>query len=161
MPSSQGVYKPGLCFSPGHRIQPACPVPSCLAPIYPFVHTTSSPTTALSLSPLSLSPDPHRRLVILRTMSDSKSATAVMQKSPNGTGDGSKATVSAQIRHPPATAPSLLTRTPTPQPGGSTSSTTDGAANGAGPDQATSPYMMAAPVPGGLSPPPYHYKRRK
>ncbi|KAI0253597.1 hypothetical protein BJV78DRAFT_1193225 [Lactifluus subvellereus] len=72
-------------------------------------------------------------------MSDSKSATAVMQKSSNGTTDGSSKGT----------------------PGAGTSSTTNGAANGAGTDQATSPYMMSAPVPGGLSPPPYHYKRRK
>ncbi|KAH9066256.1 hypothetical protein EDB87DRAFT_1678999 [Lactarius vividus] len=71
-------------------------------------------------------------------MTDSKSATAVMQKSSNGTSDGSKGT-----------------------PGSGTSSSTDGATNGAGGNQATSPYMMTAPVPGGLSPPPYHYKRRK
>ncbi|KAH9955255.1 hypothetical protein BC827DRAFT_1271879 [Russula dissimulans] len=72
-------------------------------------------------------------------MSDTKSATAVMQKSSNVTSDGTKGT-----------------------PGSGTSSTTtDGAATGAGPDQATSPYTMTAPVPGGLSPPPYHYKRRK
>ncbi|KAI0306249.1 hypothetical protein B0F90DRAFT_1814184 [Multifurca ochricompacta] len=69
-------------------------------------------------------------------MSDSKSATAVMQKSANSTADGSKST-----------------------PGSGTSSATNGTVNGA--DQATSPYLMAAPVPGGLSPPPYHYKRRK
>ncbi|KAI0269010.1 hypothetical protein BGY98DRAFT_1101298 [Russula aff. rugulosa BPL654] len=71
-------------------------------------------------------------------MSDSKSATAVMQKNPNGTNDGSKGT-----------------------PGGGTSPTTDGTANGTGSDPTTTPYMMQSPTPGGLSPPPYHYKRRK
>ncbi|KAI0293600.1 hypothetical protein BC826DRAFT_1105029 [Russula brevipes] len=67
-------------------------------------------------------------------MSDNKSATVVMQKSAN---------VSVMA---------LKAR--------GTSSSTDGTASGTGPDK-TSPYMMTAPVPGGLSPPPYHYKRRK
>lgn len=132
----------------------ACPVPSrLLLSILSYILPLPQPFCQ------SLPPGPAPSFCILCTMSDSKSATAVMQKSPNGTSDGSKATVSAQIRHPPLCCVSL-TRTD-PQPGGSTSATTDGTANGAGSDQATSPYMMTAPVPGGLSPPPYHYKRRK